>query len=299
VQRITPILLLLVGTGTLSVLNAGNPPNPAPAGGASAAGQVMTNSFGMKMAYVPAGKFQMGSPSAEAERTDEELLHEVTISQPFYMGIYEVTQRQFQALLPAPRPIFTPQRGGGPDHPMENLRWDQAVAFCQALSNLPGEQKTGRHYRLPTEAEWEYACRAGTTTPFAFGKSLSSKQANFNGLFPYGGVDKGPYLRKTMKVGSFAPNAWGLYDMHGNVAEWCSDFYDKDYYKKSPALDPHGPLNGVLSTDYNGFYRVIRGGSWLDDARACRSAYRYRAMPHEPNRLIGVRVVCNVPNSKS
>src|SRR5262249_37406181 len=210
---------------------------------------------------------------------------------------YEVTQAEFKKLMSATvkrGPIFHEGRGGGPDHPMENILWREAEAFCTTLSGMAEEKQARRFYRLPTEAEWEYACRAGTTTPFHQGKSLSAKQANFNGNFPYGDAEKGPYLRQTAKVGSFAPNAWGLYDMHGNVAEWCSDYYDKDYYSKSPRVDPKGRKRGVVPTDYNDFYRVIRGGCWLDEARACRSACRFRAMPHDPYRLIGFRVVCEM-----
>jgi formylglycine-generating enzyme required for sulfatase activity len=251
----------------------------------------------MKLAPIPAGKFLMGSPPSEAERDDVEAQHEVTITKPFLMGVHEVTQAEFaKAKVPGLKrgAIFTEKRGGGPDHPVENILWKNAVDFCTLLSELPEEKKAGRRYRLPTEAEWEYACRAGTTTPFHFGKSLSAKQANFHGDFPYGGADKGPYLRRTAKVGSYEPNAWGLYDMHGNVWEWCSDYYDRDYYRGSPKEDPKGPEKGVMSTDYGDFFRVTRGGSWIDEARACRSAFRYRAMPEEPNRLVGFRVVCEV-----
>jgi formylglycine-generating enzyme required for sulfatase activity len=185
---------------------------------------------------------------------------------------------------------------------MENVQWDQAAEFCKRLSALEAEKKAGRVYRLPSESEWEYACRAGTTTPFHSGKSLSSKEANFNGNYPYGAGARGDYLRRTAKVGSYKPNAWGLYDMHGNVSEWCNDWYDPDYYKNSPKKDPTGPEKGVVPTGYKNrntpgvgqWYRVIRGGSWLDEARGCRSAYRYRAMPNEPYQLIGLRVVCEV-----
>ena len=176
---------------------------------------------------------------------------------------------------------------------MENLSWEDAVAFCQVLSEKPEEKKAGRKYRLPTEAEWEYACRAGTKTPFSFGTTLSADQANFNGNYPYN-AKKGPYIRMTTKVGSYKPNAFGLYDMHGNVAEWCSDWYDPDYYENSPEEDPQGPPFGVLSDEFKKFYLTVRGGCWLDDARACRSAYRYRAMTRNPYRLIGIRVVCEV-----
>jgi len=286
---------------------------PAEPQGAKGPEKTITNSVGMKLVLIPAGKFHMGSPASEAEREDKELRHEVTISKSFYMGAYEVTQGEFAKVNGAPdaggkrnplggRPRFIAANGGGPDHPMENVQWDQAAEFCKRLSGLADEKKAGRTYRLPTEAEWEYACRAGSTTPFHYGKSLSSKQANFNGNYPHGGAAKGPYLRKTAKVGSYKPNAWGLYDMHGNVQEWCSDYYDADYYKNSPKKDPQGPEKGVMPTGYKTrnipgigqYYRVIRGGSWLDEARACRSAYRFRAMPNEPYQLIGFRVVCEV-----
>jgi len=300
-RRTNSLVLVCAGALCLGVLSAAAPPDERKTGDAPSAGTVITNSIGMKLAYIPAGKFLMGSPADEAERTEDELRHEVAITRPFYLGVYEVTQREFNPLMAATvkrGAIFDERRGGGPDHPMENVTWRHAVAFCEALSGLPAEKQAGRRYRLPTEAEWEYACRAGTTTPYHFGKSLSARQANFNGHFPAGGAEKGPYLRRTAKVGSFKPNAWGLYDMHGNVAEWCSDYYDKDYYRKGPKEGPKGPDKGVVPTDYNDFYRVIRGGCWLDEARACRSAYRFRAMPHDPYRLIGFRVVCEVPASK-
>jgi formylglycine-generating enzyme required for sulfatase activity len=267
----------------------------------------------MKLVLIPAGKFTMGSPATETERDDMEVPHEVTISKPFYMGAYEVTQKEYGDVIGGAivggkrvpwnnRARFRQGTGGALNHPMENVDWGQAVDYCNRLSALRAEKDAGRRYRLPTEAEWEYACRAGSTTPFSSGKTLSSKEANYNGDYPYGDGTKGPYLRRTEKVGSYKPNAWGLYDMHGNVSEWCSDFYDPDYYKKSPHVDPKGPAKGVLATGYKSrntpgpglFYRVIRGGSWIDEARGCRSAYRFRAMPNEPYQLIGIRVVCEV-----
>jgi formylglycine-generating enzyme required for sulfatase activity len=271
---------------------------PGRSAGQPQAGQTIENSIGMKLAYIPAGTFVMGSPESEAEREPQEVPHEVTISRPFYLGVYEVTQRQFgqvMSSLSRGGAVFTESRGGGPEHPMENVPWASAVEFCTRLSNLPAEKQAGRRYRLPTEAEWEYACRAGTTTAFHFGEQLSSRQANFNGAYPYGGAQPGPYLRRTAKVGSYEPNAWGLYDMHGNVAEWCADYYDPDYYRRSPKADPPGPEKGVIATQFqNEYLRVVRGGSWIDEARACRSAYRHGFMPHEPNRLIGFRVLCEV-----
>jgi formylglycine-generating enzyme required for sulfatase activity len=281
---------------------AGGPPAAPP--GTKVDDKVLLNGIGMKLTLIPAGKFLMGSPAGEAERTAGEVQHEVAITRPFYMGVYEVTQGEYAKVMGEPRAAGKYNQwnwgarfaaaGGGLDHPMENVAWRQAVEFCKRLSAMDDEKRAGRKYRLPTEAEWEYACRAGTTTPFHYGDALSSKQANFNGLFPYGGAEKGIYRRQTMKVGSFAPNAFGLYDMHGNVAEWCSDYYDKDYYRHSPREDPQGPAQGVLPTDYKDFYRVVRGGSWLDEGRACRSAYRYRAMPSDGYHMIGFRVVCTV-----
>src|SRR5262249_22445145 len=155
----------------------------------------------------------------------------------------------------------------GADLPVEQVPWRVAVEFCQKLSNLDAERKASRSYRLPTEAEWEYACRAGSATVFHHGDTLSATQANFNGNHPFGKADKGPFLRKTAAVGSFAANAWGLFDMHGNVSEWCSDWYDPDYYKMSPKEDPQGPAKGVVDTAFGEFFRVVRGGCWHDEAR--------------------------------
>jgi len=292
------VLACVLALGLAGLLTAGRDktdPGRAP--------KQLTNSIGMKLTLIPAGKFQMGSPAGEAERDAIEVQHEVEITKPFYLGVYEVTQAEWQKVMGKPSPSrFHARNGGGPDHPAENVRWSDAMNYCRRLTALPAEKKAGRTYRLPAEAEWEYACRAGTTTSFHFGDSLSSKQANCDGRSPYGKAEKGPYLRRTTRVGSYQPNAWGLYDMHGNVSEWCSDYYDPDYYRKSPKKDPRGPDKGVVPTGYKEwnvpgvgqFYQVIRGGSWLDEARGCRSAYRYRAMPHDGYQIIGLRVVCEV-----
>ena len=253
--------------------------------------KVVTNSIGMKLKLIPAGKFIMGSPPAEVERDAEELQHEVAISKPFYMGVYEVTQGQWEKITDK-NPSFFKQ---GNDFPVDQVRLPEVMEFCRKLSALAEEKKAGRVYRLPTEAEWEYACRPGTATVFHSGNTLSSNLANFNGQYPYGDVPKGPKLQKTARVGSYAPNAWGLYDMHGNVAEWCSDWYDSDYYKNSPKENPQGPAQGVISTNFDKeFFRVVRGGCWLDEGRACRAAYRFRLQPAEAYRWVGFRVVCEV-----
>ena len=257
--------------------------------------KMITNSIGMKLALIPPGKFLMGSPADEAEHDTDESQHEVVITKPFYMGVYEVTQREYERVMPKNLSVFNSKNGGSPEHPVDQVLWQEAVEFCKKLSELPEEKSAGRVYRLPTEAEWEYACRAGTKTVFYFGNSLSSTQANFNGRFPYSGMDEGgAYLQKTAKVGSYKPNAFGLYDMHGNVAEWCSDWYDPEYYGHSPKEDPQGPAKGVVATGFGGFYHVVRGGSWLDEGRGCRAAYRFRYMPSDRYRIVGFRVVCEL-----
>jgi formylglycine-generating enzyme required for sulfatase activity len=267
----------------------------------SADGQekAIANSIDMKFVLIPAGKFMMGSPVAEPEREADELQHEAVITKPFYLGVYEVTQGQYAKIMGKHNPHFNAKNGGGEDFPVEQVRWKEVIDFCTKLSQLPEEAKAGRTYRLPTEAEWEYACRAGSTTVFHFGDGLSSTQANFNGDYPEGKADKGPYLKKTAKVGSYKPNAWGLYDMHGNVSEFCADWYDPNYYKTSPKEDPKGPDKGVVPTGFaDDHFRVVRGGCWHDEARACRAAYRFRLQSSEPYRLVGFRVVCQVSGAK-
>jgi formylglycine-generating enzyme required for sulfatase activity len=265
--------------------------------------EIVTNSLGMKLSRIPAGTFQMGSAKSEPERRRDEAAHEVTITKPFLIGLNEVTQTEFRRILgnKVDKAVFK-----GPNRPMDNVTWEDAGAFCRALSQLPTERNAGRKYRLPTEAEWEYACRAGTKSVFHFGDSLSAKQANFNGRYPYREGEAGAYLRRTVDVGSYKPNAFGLHDMHGNVAEWCSDWYDKEYYYDSPAKDPLGPPVGVTETGFNvkrstkkKYYLSVRGGCWLDDARACRSACRFKGMPEINYRLIGFRVVCESAASTS
>ncbi len=251
----------------------------------------LTNSIGMKLALIPKGKFKMGSPVTESDRdaSDEGPQHEVEISQPFYLGIYEVTQAEYQKVM-GNNPSHFCATGAGKDKvkgmdtsgfPVENVSFDEAKQFCDKLSSLPAEKEAGRVYRLPTEAEWEYACRAGTTTPFHFGDSFSSTQANYEGT-PYGKALRGPNLQRTCKVGSYTPNAFGLYDMHGNVAEWVLDVYDKAYYANSPRVDPMGPATGTS--------RLTRGGSWAHGPRICRAAYRAPANNARANTL-GIRVV--------
>ena len=229
----------------------------------------------IEFASIPAGKFLMGSPATEKERYQNENQHEVTLTQGFRMGVHEVTQAQYEQVMGK-----NPSHFKGATLPVETVSYDDALAFCQKLSDLPAEKAAGRKYRLPTEAEWEYCCRAGTSTPFHFGNELNGTQANCDGNNPYGTTKKGPYLEKTSPVGSYPANAWGLYDMHGNVWEWCQDWYG-DYPKQS-VTDPRGPEVGSIC--------VSRGGSWYNEAAGCRSANRYWYDPSIRNSGVGFRL---------
>jgi len=237
----------------------------------------------MKLVWIEPGRFQMGSPAGEKDRLDNELQHEVEITQGFYMGAFEVTQEQYRRVKGGNPSYFNAGKVGEntDDFPVETVSWNEAMDFCRKLTEMGKD--AGQVYDLPTEAEWEYACRAGTTTVFAFGDSLSSAQANFHGDYPYGGAAKGPYLKQTTTVGAYKANAWGLYDMHGNVWEWCKDWHGKDFYRESPGKDPGGPSTGTS--------RVLRGGSWYFGARFCRSARRDNFSPDGRGSDFGFRVV--------
>jgi formylglycine-generating enzyme required for sulfatase activity len=231
----------------------------------------------LKLVYIEPGKFMMGSPKEEKERWDKELQHEVEITKGFYMGVFEVTQQEYEKVIGE-----NPSHFKGDRLPVEKVSWEDAMEFCKRLS-----KKEGKLVDLPTEAEWEYACRAGSKTVFHYGNSLSSKQANFAGDFPYGGAAKGPYLQKTARVGSYEPNAFGLYDMHGNVWEWCKDWSSDEYYKDGPRRAPPGPAKGKR--------RVVRGGAWDITASGCRSAYRDEDGPGFNEYCVGFRVVVRLP----
>jgi len=234
------------------------------------------------MVWINPGTFTMGSPSTEKDRgSNEGPQTQVTLTKGYWMGKYEVTQREYQVVMGSNPSYFT----GDLDRPVEQVTWNDATNYCVKLTaseRSSGRLPSGYAYRLPTEAEWEYACRAGTTTATAFGNSLSSTQANFDGNYPYNGAAEGPWLRCTTKVGSYAPNAWGLYDMHGNVYEWCMDWY-QDSLPEGSVTDPRGPSSGSN--------RVIRGGSWSHYGRYCRSALRYGNSPGGRHGSVGFRVV--------
>ncbi|MEO1068108.1 MAG: formylglycine-generating enzyme family protein, partial [Cyanobacteria bacterium J06638_6] len=237
---------------------------------------------------IPGDSFQMGAPTDEEGRSDSEgPQHSVTVPE-FWLGQYAVTQAQYQAVMGTNPSRFSDH---GANRPVEQVSWDDAVAFCKKLS-----QQTGRTYRLPSEAEWEYACRAGTTTPFYFGATITTDLANYRGTdweykgntYPgnYGQGPHGDFREITVEVGSFPPNAFGLYDMHGNVWEWCADHWHDNY---------DGALTdgtAWLSSDESA-KRLLRGGSWVADPRFCRSAYRFRLALDLGNGLLGFRVVCS------
>jgi len=233
------------------------------------------------MRIIPAGIYLMGSPKSEPKRVGNETQHKVTISKPFAIGKYAVTFAEYDAFCAATGHNMPDDQGWGRDkRPVINVSWEDAVAYCQWLS-----EQTGKNYRLPTEAEWEYACRAGTSTPFYTGDCISTDQANYDGNNLYKDCPNGEYRHKTVPVDSFQPNPWGLYQMHGNVYEWCSDWYAEDYYQHSPAVDPIGPVNGAA--------RVLRGGSWLNYAARVCAANRYRDRPETRDDFVGFRA-CEV-----
>ena len=245
-----------------------------------------TNSIAMELVPIPAGSFMMGSPESEQGRDDDETRHKVVISKPFLIGKYEVTQKQWQQAMES-NPSIDKECGDG--CPVEKVTWYDAVKFCNALSKIEGltpayrinatlviwdREATG--YRLPTEAEWEYACRAGTTTTYHSGDSEKD-------LHRAGWYNKNAD-NKTHPVGEKVPNAWGLYDMHGNVMEWCWDRFDKTDYAPAEATDPIGSPSGA--------HRIIRGGGWyFGYARHCRSANRGEGNPDSRNSNLGLRVV--------
>ena len=230
-----------------------------------------TNSIGMKFAWIHPGHFMMGSPKEEMGRHKNEIPHKVTLTNGFYMGVYAVTQEQWKEVM-----------GNNPSHfkgeknlPVENVTWDECQEFAKHL-----REKDKKPYRLPTEAEWEYSCRAGTTTPFHFGETISTDQANYDGNHTYANGKEGVYRKKSTPVGNFPANAFGLYDMHGNVWQWCQDRYGD--YPQNDVVDPQGPVAGQ--------YRVLRAGSWYNYPSACRSACRLSYDPGIRRSYFGFRV---------
>jgi eukaryotic-like serine/threonine-protein kinase len=244
-------------------------------GSAMAFQEDLGNGVSLTMVKIPAGKFMMGSSASEKNRDgDESPQHQVTLKE-FYMGQTLVTQGQWQSIMSNNPSHFN----GNNKLPVDSVNWLEAKDFCQKLS-----QKTGHTYRLPSEAEWEYACRAGTMTPFAFGETITSAVVNCNGLYPKAG--NGEYREKTTLVGSLPANLFGLYDMHGNLWEWCLDEWVNNYNS--------APMNGSArgNIQNNGSNRLLRGGSWRDSSKICRSANRLSgAVSFVYNYDVGLRVV--------
>lgn len=241
------------------------------------------NGLGLEMMLIPGKTFIMGSPSNEPERNDDEgPQHKVTVPS-FYLGKYQVTQALWEAIMGT-----NPSNFKGANRPVEQVSWNEAVGFCQKLS-----EKIGKDYRLPSEAEWEYACRAGTTTPFYFGQTITPEIANYNGTSTYGNGPKGEDRQQTTEVGSFPPNAFGLYDMHGNVWEWCQDHWHENF--------SGAPTNGSAWIEGgDNSRRVFRGGSWLNNPGLCRSASRSSFNPALlRDYLVGFRVALVAPSTLS
>ncbi|MBP5320902.1 MAG: formylglycine-generating enzyme family protein [Kiritimatiellae bacterium] len=226
----------------------------------------------MRFRWCPPGSFMMGSPKTEPGRRDDEVRHQVTLTKGFWMGETEVTQKQWMSVMGE-----NPSRFKGDGLPVEQVSWEDCQRFVTKVN-----RELGFGLRLPTEAEWEYACRAGTVTAYSWGNILNGDKANCDGRHPYGTDTEGRYLERTVPVESYAPNVWGLYDMHGNVLEWCSDWYGD--YPAGSVTDPTGPASGD--------FRVLRGGGWHSYAGSCRSASRYWNLPgFRINH--GFRLVCS------
>ncbi|MDR1267926.1 MAG: SUMF1/EgtB/PvdO family nonheme iron enzyme [Planctomycetaceae bacterium] len=241
------------------------------------AGERMTltiNNVEYAFRWCPVGTFRMGSPESELDRGNDEKQHRVTLSQGFWMQETEVTQEQWKSVMGS-----NPSHFKGSHLPVENVSWNDCQNYMRKLNALIS---SGYKFSLPTEAQWEYACRAGSTTVFSFGDTLNGYKANCNGNYPYGMSTKGTYLEKTVSVGSYYANDWGLYDMHGNIWEWCNDWYG-DYLAGS-VTDPTGANNGS--------FRVVRGGCWFISAKSCRSAFRGFGGPS--GRLIGLGLRCSL-----
>jgi formylglycine-generating enzyme required for sulfatase activity len=247
--------------------------------------EVTARKTGIVFRLIPAGSFTMGSPSSESQRSSDETGHPVMLTKPFYCGKFEVTQGQWEQVMGSKPSNF---KNVGNDAPVESVSWDDCQAFVKRLCQIEGVPEGT--YRLLTEAEWEYACRAGTQTAFCYGNDLDSSRANFDGDYPYGSGRKGTDRRTTVAVGSFRPNAWGLYDMHGNVWEWCQDWYED--YSSGSVTDPLGPASGDDRVRRGGSW-FIHGGGWI-----CRSAFRSRSLPGGRGNDLGLRLARTTPSGQ-
>jgi len=243
----------------------------------------LAENIAITMIQIPAGEFQMGSPELEADRQCYEGPQHLVKLGSFFLGQTAVTQAQWQVVAGWPKQQLElndqPSCFQAANQPVEQVSWKEAMEFCRRLS-----VRTGRNYTLPSESQWEYACRAGTTTAFSFGETLTPELANYNGNNTYASGPKGVYRQKTAEVGSFPANGWGLHDMHGNVWEWCLDSWHGTY--------KGAPPDGSAWTTDGGADRLLRGGSWRYNPRNCRSAYRDFSHPVNRGDVIGFRVCC-------
>jgi formylglycine-generating enzyme required for sulfatase activity len=248
---------------------------------------------GVRLVWCPAGTFTIGSPPDEPERRPGESQKGVTLTKGFWMAKYEATQglwKRIAGTLPGPLTAELPE---GDDFPVGNVNFPEVETFCEQLSRQghdAGTLPANWEFQLPTEAQWEYAARAGTTTATAFGESLSSHQANFKGETPYNGGEVGPSLGRAVPVGGYPPNAWGLHDMHGNTYEWCRDWFHMDY---PGGVDPdlHDAESTASPSEHGVISRSRRGGCWADVGWPLRSAFRLRFEPDRRYDHIGFRVV--------
>ena len=266
-------------------LNATGKQTARKSGNATYFSEDLGNGITLDMVKIPGGSFQMGAVKVEEEVLDDEFpQHTVTVKE-FWMGKFVVTQEQWKTIAHPSNKVtldLDPSNFKGDRLPVEKVSWDQAKEFCHRLSKI-----TKRTYDLPTEAQWEYACRAGTTTPFHFGETITTDVANFNGDYTYGEASKGTYRVKIIAVDSFDPNAFGLYNMHGNVWEWCLDSWYSHY--------DGAPTDGSVwdaSNDSGSKLRLVRGGSWGSNPSNCRSAFRSGSVPANQLNFVGFRVVC-------
>jgi formylglycine-generating enzyme required for sulfatase activity len=282
-----PLAILLMSVSVLPIA-------PADFDGSKAGEQRVV--AGVALCWCPPGRFMMGSPPTEPERRPGEDQVAVTLTRGFWTGKYEVTQGEWKRIVGKLPGELTAELPEGDDYPVGNVNFAEAESFCRKLTETArktGELRAGWEFRLPTEAQWEYACRAGTTTATAFGEKLSPKQANFKGK-PYNGGEPGPSPGKAAKIGSYPPNPWGLHDMHGNTFEWCRDWYHAEL---PGGRDPD--LYSARATSTKNRDRTIsrsrRGGAWTDDGWPCRSAFRARFEPERRYDHIGFRVVAVRP----
>ncbi len=287
-RRSTPVLagvlfaIAIAGAAMMVMLQRG--PAPGPSEAASPSGLAQTESAvasaprptgepgerrtfgGVEYVWIAPGRFTMGMASDDIGRSSGASRHEVVLTKGFWLGVHEITQAQWEAVMAG-----NPSHFRGPNLPVDQVSWDDVQDFISKLN-----ARVGDAVRLPTEAEWEYACRSGTKTPFSCGKNLSDGEANCDGTGGYGAAREGVFRETTTPIGSFPANAWGLHDMHGNVWEWCEDWHGE--YRKGSATDPKGPDTGR--------YRVLRGGSWRSAPSACRSGNRsWSASGHRGNHV--------------